>query len=586
MEENQQNKPRKVFISVLGAGFYGECVYGKDDKIIDGQPFRSSSTRFVQQATLEYLDAKNWCADDAAYILVTKGAKQTNWNKSIVTRKKFDGSEEAYTGLEKVIEDMHLPFPTKAVDIKDGKNEEEIWDIFDTIISDERGFIQEGDELYFDLTHGFRYLPMLVLVLGNYSKFLKHTKKCSITYGNFEMREDGVAPIIDLLPLASLQDWTYAVADYLENGYAEKLEKLGTESMRPILRKRETMTEEVKLDAQNMRDLVKNIRTMALERQTCRGISVMDSKIVKSVRDNIKDIQHSFISAFTPIIKEIERSLIGFDTESNVFNTFAAAQWCYDNHQYQAATTFLLEGVITFFCRRHGFDYQNVSFRDLVTLAFNVKTPKSKVTISTARVKPECVSAFHDLLNDPILQDEVFVSRFSSFCDAVRNDYNHCGFRPSPVSSDSLLKNLNKNLSIIKEKLIDTQPIVKCSIPNPRVFFNISNHPISEWKEDQFEAAKQYGEIKEMPFPTIDPSCDQNHIDSLVNEYVNQLAELSLKDDLTVHVMGEMTFTYNLVARLKAMGIRCVASTTERHTHLDADGNKVSEFKFVQFREY
>ena len=34
--------------------------------------------------------------------------------------------------------------------------------------------MQDGDELYFDLTHGFRYLPMLVMVLINYSKFLKY----------------------------------------------------------------------------------------------------------------------------------------------------------------------------------------------------------------------------------------------------------------------------------------------------------------------------------------------------------------------------------------------------------------------------
>lgn len=36
---------RKLFISVLGAGFYENCVYVQDD-------FKSSQTRFIQQATL------------------------------------------------------------------------------------------------------------------------------------------------------------------------------------------------------------------------------------------------------------------------------------------------------------------------------------------------------------------------------------------------------------------------------------------------------------------------------------------------------------------------------------------------------
>ena len=586
MEENQQNKPRKVFISVLGAGFYGECVYGKDDKIIDGQPFRSSSTRFVQQATLEYLDAKNWCADDAAYILVTKGAKQTNWNKSIVTRKKFDGSEEAYTGLEKVIEDMHLPFPTKAVDIKDGKNEEEIWDIFDTIISDERGFIQEGDELYFDLTHGFRYLPMLVLVLGNYSKFLKHTKKCSITYGNFEMREDGVAPIIDLLPLASLQDWTYAVADYLENGYAEQLNHLGKESLVPILSNIGKPTDaETRLVAANLNKLINTLNSISIERQLCRGISVTVSKNVKNLKDLISKSQNGIISAFMPLIHQIDYSLKDFDVNENPNNAIAAARWCFDNKQYQAATTFLKEGVVSFFCRRHKMDFKNIDMRDLVTSAFHIKSVNldpSKWNVDEANL-----SYLRGILSDPLL-DTNLLNVYSDFCDKVRNDYNHCGFRKQPLPIKTLLSKIEYTLSFVENLIQSDSNLLPQTDGNPKplIFLNISNHPISEWKEDQLEAAKQYGEIQEKPFPTIDPTCNQTHIDSLVNEYVNQLAEMSMKDDLTVHVMGEMTFTYNLVARLKAMGIRCVASTTERHTHLDADGNKVSEFKFVQFREY
>ena len=58
------------------------------------------------------------------------------------------------------------------------------------------------------------------------------------------------------------------------------------------------------------------------------------------------------------------------------------------------------------------------------------------------------------------------------------------------------------------------------------------------------------------------------------------------KENTVVHVMGEMTFTYNLVTALKEVGIVCLASTTERLVKMMPDGKKVSEFKFVQFREY
>ena len=46
-----------------------------------------------------------------------------------------------------------------------------------------------------------------------------------------------------------------------------------------------------------------------------------------------------------------------------------------------------------------------------------------------------------------------------------------------------------------------------------------------------------------------------------------------------------MTFTFDLVSMLKAEGITCIASTTERIADVN-DNTKISEFHFVRFREY
>ena len=56
--------------------------------------------------------------------------------------------------------------------------------------------------------------------------------------------------------------------------------------------------------------------------------------------------------------------------------------------------------------------------------------------------------------------------------------------------------------------------------------------------------------------------------------------------EVTIHIMGEMTFTFRLVEKLKAAGIRCVASTSERVVQELSDGKKVVQFSFVRFREY
>jgi len=121
------------------------------------------------------------------------------------------------------------------------------------------------------------------------------------------------------------------------------------------------------------------------------------------------------------------------------------------------------------------------------------------------------------------------------------------------------------------------------------MLINLSNHPSSIWSSEQIsEAYSRFGNIVDLTFPAIDPFGDETYIDSLVDEYLTRIdgifGGISLYD-CTVHLMGEMNFTYALVNALKNKGIRCVASTTVRNT-TNSLGLKVSEFSFVRFREY
>jgi len=94
-----------------------------------------------------------------------------------------------------------------------------------------------------------------------------------------------------------------------------------------------------------------------------------------------------------------------------------------------------------------------------------------------------------------------------------------------------------------------------------------------------------YGEIVDMKFPEVEPEASEEEIDSLVEEYASKIEQRTVTADVTVHVMGEMTFVYQLVNRLKGMGIRCVASTTVRDAVQEGD-TKTSTFHFCKFREY
>lgn len=117
------------------------------------------------------------------------------------------------------------------------------------------------------------------------------------------------------------------------------------------------------------------------------------------------------------------------------------------------------------------------------------------------------------------------------------------------------------------------------------MFINLTNHPSETWSAEQLNAARRHGKIVDILFPAIKPQCSKEDIQHLVSDYMETIGKI--KDNATVvHIMGEMTFTYNLVNALKNDGITCLASTTERSIIITPDGKKISEFKFVQFREY
>jgi hypothetical protein len=115
------------------------------------------------------------------------------------------------------------------------------------------------------------------------------------------------------------------------------------------------------------------------------------------------------------------------------------------------------------------------------------------------------------------------------------------------------------------------------------MLLNLSNHPSSRWSPAQSQAAEEtYGQVQDLPFPNIAPEASQSELKVLAEEYLEKIQAFS---PTAVHIMGEMTFTYLLVDRLKAAGIPCVASTTHRIVE-EQDGKKIVQFQFIQFRPY
>ena len=115
------------------------------------------------------------------------------------------------------------------------------------------------------------------------------------------------------------------------------------------------------------------------------------------------------------------------------------------------------------------------------------------------------------------------------------------------------------------------------------MLLNLTNHPSGQWSKKQYDyTIELYKQVIDLPFPQISPALDSASLNFLVDEYEQKIRQFN---PLVVHIMGEMTFSFRLVQKLKALGILCIASTTERITE-QIGNTKNSRFEFVQFRVY
>ncbi|MCQ2230546.1 MAG: TIGR02221 family CRISPR-associated protein [Paludibacteraceae bacterium] len=425
---------RKVFISILGIGPYSECVY--TDGLV------KCATRYIQLATLKSILNRSassndlWTSQDSVIILLTDKAKTNQWE--IGKTKTQEGAIVEKEGLLDILRKERFPMKIIPQPIVDGRDESEIWDIFNTIYS----VINEGDELYFDITHALRYLPMLLLVLINYVKFLKNVSVKSITYGNF-MVETTEKPIMDLTSLSSLQDWTFAAGQYIDSGNVSKLVALGREELKPILKHFKGTNE----SALAINKFICGLNDVIKERQTCRGLSIIKSDSLRDLKSSMIKIEESLINPLTPIIEKIKESLVSFDEFENAKNGYAAAKWCYENGLYQQSATILQEYVVTFFCLRHNIMIDNEDEREIINQALNLKFNHQEVENGDnwSKVKNENKSKLKEVLSDELLENHELVNLFNNLRE-VRNDFNHSGMRSRrmPLKPDNIKQNIKK----------------------------------------------------------------------------------------------------------------------------------------------
>ncbi len=336
MEET--NKHRKVFISFLGTGNYLQTRYA-----IDGTP--SSVVRFVQEALTDHI-CKNWSGNDRILIFYTDKSKDCNWLDGGQPRVQED-SEIENRGLKGILMSKSYASIVETLEervlIPEGFSADEVWQIFDTVYSQ----LCDGDEVYFDVTHAFRSIPMFSTVLFNYAHFMKGIVLKQVCYGAFEKLgavsdvkkipiNERVAPVLDLSNIIQLQNLTQIANGFLKYGKISGIGRTFELGSNSVLNK---LITEFRKEVENLDNYILTNRIDLIER----------GEFAENILRIIKDIdeQTEMTRAQHDIVDRLKLHVSSFTANGGIQNIKAAVQWAIRYDMVQQAYTLAQESIIS-----------------------------------------------------------------------------------------------------------------------------------------------------------------------------------------------------------------------------------------------
>lgn len=206
-----------------------------------------------------------------------------------------------------------------------GLNETELWSNFDVFmrIGDN---LKENDEIFLDITHAFRSIPLfnyLMLDLMGILKFKNDFKLGGLFYGMLEaISEVGHAPIIDLSPLYNITLWARGAYNFINYGNGYLLADLISDG-------------KISENIRNISDIVNINYIDEFKREIDRLNYLLDKS--ESPEPVIKYMQ--------PYLKSFINRFKGISSSGKL--QFSLAKWYFDNKRFANGYICLAESIIT-----------------------------------------------------------------------------------------------------------------------------------------------------------------------------------------------------------------------------------------------
>ena len=423
----------KQFISFLGGGKYIECIYFYGDE-------KSDIVTYVQTAVVKLL-CRDFTPNDKITFFVTDFAEEKNKEKILQEFENF--------GL----------LTPHFVRIPDVKKEQDVWDIFNIVFNE----LIPNSEVIFDITHSFRFFPMISMALLNYASYVKDIQIRGIYYGAFEVLgptkevekkipvEKRIAPILNLTPLALIQKWSAAVQSFTVAGDTKQLKQLVDNIRNEKYSKAKGNVEKnVKEFFDIANPFVNSLVRFTNDLQTNRGDFIFCGQTVKLLRgnlDNFKEKAKNASSEFSPFYNlsgKIEEKVKNFKGEKTIENIFQGIDWCLKHNLTEQAITQLQEGIITYLCESYDLNYKKLEDRDFFASLLSVISRKIE-----KKNWNRCLMRRRELaekLSEEELINKIAKQVFSELVD-IRNDINHGGYSGQKLSSEKFRPKIEKLFS-------------------------------------------------------------------------------------------------------------------------------------------
>lgn len=413
-------KTRKVILSFIGTGNYTPCIYKSEIHVKT-----SSNVKFIQTAVAQMFEF------DKYYIFETQKAKETH-----------------HEGL--IAELNLLVDKVEFINILEAQNEKDIWKIFTNIIN----VIDENDDIVLDITHAFRYFPMLGMVLLDFLKTTKNIKVNDIVYGAFEQKQtiqnEFIAPLLHLKSFSDLQDWTRAARNYKEYGVFSGLNLLSTFENKKTLKETQGKDKSAKM----------------IERVS-KDMEILSNNILYNRSQELNEFNFSELQKNLEQLNEIGISIAPLKTLINLFKnkvaTFSSnyvwldsAKWCLTHDLIQQGFTQLQEGIISDLVIRYRNELCDLHVENLNKMELEKRNFVSSfinvINANTEKEKWSKLLSENINICDKIKPDTKLCQLYSEITN-YRNNINHAGYENSSQTPKKLKEKLKEFINRIEEIL-------------------------------------------------------------------------------------------------------------------------------------